>query len=88
MDYQEYVTFQITAKDGSDVEMAVVDEFDYENKHYVAAAVIKDDEILADGIYIYRCIVKGDDFKVEKITRQFEYNKVVEAYMSMQEEEE
>ena len=86
MDYKEYVTFQITAKDGTEVEMAVVDEFDFENKHYVAAAVIKDDEILDEGIYIYRCIVKDDDFKVEKITRQFEYNQVVEAYMNMEEE--
>ena len=28
-EYNEYATFHITAKDGSDVEMAVVDEFDY-----------------------------------------------------------
>ena len=27
-EYREYATFHITAKDGSDVEMAVVDEFD------------------------------------------------------------
>lgn len=29
-EYQEYVTFHVTAKDGFDVEMAVVDEFDFE----------------------------------------------------------
>ena len=34
-EYNEYATFHITAKDGSDVEMAVVDEFDFEDKHYV-----------------------------------------------------
>jgi len=84
METREYVTFHITAKDGSDVEMAVVDEFDYENKHYVAGAVIRDDVIQDDGIYIYRCVMQGDDFKVEKITREFEYNKVVEAYMNME----
>ena len=37
-EYREYATFHITAKDGSDVEMAVVDEFDFENKHYVVGA--------------------------------------------------
>lgn len=83
---KEYVTFHVTAKDGSDIEMAVVDEFDFENKHYVAGAVIEGDTINEDGIYIYRCIVKGDDFVVEKITREFEYKKVAEAYMSMCEE--
>ena len=34
-EFQEYVTFHITARDGSDVELAVVDEFDFEDKHYV-----------------------------------------------------
>ena len=28
-EYMEYVTFHVKAKDGSDVEMAVVDEFDF-----------------------------------------------------------
>ena len=45
-EYREYATFHITAKDGSDVEMAVVDEFDFEDKHYVVGAVVKDDTIL------------------------------------------
>ena len=40
-EYQEYVTFHITARDGSDVEMAVVDEFDFENQHYVVGAVVE-----------------------------------------------
>ena len=83
----EYVTLHVQAKDGSDVEMAVVDEFDFENKHYVVGAVVKDDVIEDDGRYIYRCIIKDDDFTVQKITREFEYNKVVEAYMNMDEEE-
>ena len=86
-EYKEYVTFQVKAKDGSDVEMAVVDEFEFENKHYVVGAVVKEDEISEDGRYIYRSVMKGDDFTVEKITREFEYKKVVQAYMEMDEEE-
>ena len=84
-DEAEYVTFHVTAKDGSDVEMAVVDEFDFENKHYVVGAVVKDDEIDDSGRYIYRAVMDGDDFTVQKITREFEYNKIVEAYMQMEE---
>lgn len=85
-EYNEYVTFHVKAKDGSDVEMAVVDEFEYDKKHYVVGAVVQGDTILDEGRYIYRSVIQGDDFKVEKITREFEYNKVAEAYMNMEEE--
>ena len=85
-EFQEYVTFHVTAKDGSDVELAVVDEFDFEDKHYVVGAVIKDDVIQEDGLYIYRSVIEKDGFRVEKITREFEYKQVVEAYMEMEEE--
>lgn len=86
-DYQEYVTFQITARDGSEVEMAVVDEFDYKKKHYVVACVVKDDTIDESGQYIYQAIVDGDDFKVVKITNAIDYQKIAEAYMQMDQED-
>ena len=86
-EYNEYVTFTVTTKDGSEVEMAVVDEFDFEKKHYVVGALVKDDEIDDNGRYIYKCVMSDGDeeFKVEKITREFEYNRIAEAYMSMEE---
>ena len=84
--FEEYVTFHVTASDGSDVEMAVVDEFDFEDDHYVVGAVIKDDTIDDEGRYIYKSIIKGDTFTVEKIKREFEYKRIAEAYMSMDEE--
>ena len=34
-DYGEYVTFNVTTKDGSEAELALMDEFDFEGKHYV-----------------------------------------------------
>lgn len=82
--YEEYITFHVTAKDGSDVEMAVVDEFDCDHKHYVVGAVVKDDVIDEEGQYIYRCKVQGDDFTAEKITDGKEYEAVVKAYMEME----
>lgn len=84
-EYSEYVTFHVTAKDGSDVELAVVDEFDFENEHYVVGAVIQDDTILDDGRYIYRSVMDGEDFRVEKIKREFDYNRIAQAYMNMEE---
>ena len=84
--FEEYVTFRVTTKDGVDVEMAVVDEFDFENDHYVVGALIKDDTIEEEGRYIYKSVIKGDSFTVEKIKREFDYNRIAEAYMSMDEE--
>lgn len=84
--FEEYVTFHVTTKDGVDVEMAVVDEFDFENEHYVVGALIKDDTIEEEGRYIYKSVIKGDSFTVEKIKREFDYNRIAEAYMSMDEE--
>lgn len=84
-EYQEYVTFNVTAKDGSEVEMAVVDEFDFEEKHYVVGAVVQDDVILDDERYIYLSIIDGDDFNVEKIEEEEEYGRIAEAYLQMEE---
>jgi len=83
--FEEYVTFRVTASDGSDVEMAVVDEFDFEDNHYVVGAVVKDDTIDEEGRYIYKSVIKGDSFTVEKIKREFDYKRIAEAYMSMDE---
>ncbi|MBR2402106.1 MAG: DUF1292 domain-containing protein [Lachnospiraceae bacterium] len=83
--FEEYITFHVTASDGSDVEMAVMDEFDFENEHYVVGAVIKDDTIDDEGRYIYKSVIQGDSFAVEKIKREFDYKRIAEAYMSMDE---
>lgn len=84
-EFDEYITFTVTTKDGSEVEMAVMDEFDFEGKHYVVGAVIKDDIIQDDGRYIYESIVKGDEFSVEKIKREFDYKRIAQAYLEMDE---
>lgn len=82
-DFQEYVTFTVTTKDGNEVEMAVVDEFDFKNKHYVVGALIEGDTINEDGMYIYKSVIRGDDFTVEKITSEVEYKQVAEAYLKL-----
>lgn len=79
----EYVTFHITTKGGRDVEMAVVDEFDIENRHYVVSSVVEDDVIKAEEQYIYRCHVKDDDFTVEPISDPKEFERVARAYSEM-----
>lgn len=80
---QEYITFETTAKDGTVLEMAVVDEFEFDKKHYVAAAVIVDDAINEDELYIYRSVISEDDFSVEPIMDLNEYQKIADAYLKM-----
>ena len=70
---QEYATFTTTTKGGKEIEMAVVDEFEYERKHYVVGAIIEDETINEDGMYIYRSVINGEDFTVEKIDSEAEY---------------
>ena len=82
-EFEEYVTFHIIARDGADVEMAVVDEFDFEKRHYVVGAVVKDDVIDDEGRYIYESHIEGDDFTVQKIKKDFDYRRIAKAYMEI-----
>lgn len=83
-EFQEYTTFYVTAKDGAKVEMAVVDEFEFEHKNYVAAALIEGDTINEEGIYIYKAKIVDDEIVAEKITNKVDYERVVKAYMEME----
>lgn len=83
-EFQEYVTFFVTAKDGSEVELAVVDEFDFEDQHYVVAALVEGDTINDEARYIYLGIVEGDDFTVQKIEDEAEYDRIAQAYLQLE----
>ncbi len=83
-EFMEYTTFHVTAKDGSDVELAVIAEFEFEKKNYVAAARIENDTVSEEGVYIYRVKADGDDFRFEMITDAAEYEKVVNAYLELE----
>ena len=85
-DFKEYATFTVTNKEGEEVELAVVDEFDFEHKHYVVGALIEGDTINEDGFFIYKAKITEDDFTVEKITNKLDYEKISKAYMEMDEE--
>ena len=83
-EFQEYATFVITARDGSEVELAVVDEFEFENKQYVVGAVIEGDTINDEARYIYEAEVKDDELVVKKIAKEFDYNRIANAYLHME----
>ncbi len=83
MNENEFTTFTVTTRDGSEVEMAVVDEFEYKKRYYVAGALIVDDVVKDDEVYIYRMKYTEDDFSVIKIENKIEYQTICRAYMAM-----
>ena len=82
-EFQEYATFTVNTKDGAEVEMAVVDEFEFEGNFYVVGALIKEDVIDEEGRYIYEAVVEGEELTVKKIAKAFDYNRIAQAYMHM-----
>ena len=82
-EYMEFETFMITMSDGKEQECAIVDEFDFEGKHYILAAEIHDDQV-ADGAYLCRAKNEEDGFVVERIETKEEYEKAAKAYYELQ----
>lgn len=83
---KEYVTFTVETMSGDTAELAVLCEFEFEKKVYVAAALVEGDTINTEGVYIYRAKETEDGFKAEKITNHVEYERVVKAYSEMVDE--
>ena len=74
---------KIDVKTNKCLQSCYDNQFEFENKAYVAAALVEGDTVSDEGCFIYRIKVGEDDFKVEKITNQIDYNRVAEAYMEM-----
>jgi len=86
-DFKEYITFNMTTKDGNEIELAVVDEFEFERKTYVVAALVEGDTINEDALFIYRSIIKDEDFTIEKIEDAAEYERISNAYLELDKDE-
>lgn len=81
---KEYITFSDTTSSGRVIELAVMDEFEFEKKFYVVGALVEDDKVNDENLFIYRLLLKGkDDYSVERITDVNEYEKVAKAYVEM-----
>ena len=56
----------------------------YRNVQCGIALVVADDTINDEARYIYLSVIDGDDFTVEKIEKEFEYNRIAQAYLHME----
>ena len=80
---KEYATFVTTNKEGNEIEMAVIDEFEFEHKNYVVGALIENDTVNEEGLFIFKLKEAVEEIKVEKIANSDEYQKIAQAYMEM-----
>lgn len=85
-EYNEYSVFTVTTSKGEQAELAIVDEFDLDGKHYVAAALVVDDTISDEGVYVYRTLKQGEETEYLQIQDPEEYSRVAEAYAAMSED--
>lgn len=80
----EYTVFTVTARDGKEVEMAVIDEFELDGIAYIVSSVVIGDTISDDGMYIYRAGGSKEEFEAVKITSEEEYTRAAEYYLSLE----
>ena len=78
----EFDTFEMEM--GGEVkEFAIVDEFQVESKHYVAAALVVDDTVSNDGCYLFKSVKEDNEICIEKIADKDEYEKVSAVYLEL-----
>ncbi len=81
-DFQVYETVMIAVSDGSEKEFAIIEEFDFEGKHYIVVSPVENNEV-QEGLYIYGAVVTGEELEVSRIEDAEEFAKVSAYYESM-----
>ena len=83
--FEEYDVLTIEVN-GKDVEFAIVDEFDLEDKHYILWSEVVDDEVNEEDVYLFEAKVYGEEIEVNQIPTEEEYNRIAEEYYKLFEE--
>lgn len=83
----EFDTFELELN-GKNMEFAITEEFDFEEKHYILCGEVNGDEINDVEVYLFRAQMDGDEIIVESIETEEEYDRIVEAYYEMTSSEE
>lgn len=74
-----YDTVMIPLSNGQEQEFAIMDEFTFENRHYIAVSVVSGDEI-QEGLYLYRATPVGEQLDISMIDDEEEFEKVTSYY--------
>lgn len=81
----EYDTFTYEFN-GKNMEWAIVDEFDFEEKTYIVCQEVVGDSLSEEGLYLFEGISEGEEITVKNIDSEEEYNRVVDEYLRLCEE--
>ncbi len=82
----EYDTFTYELG-GKTMEWAITEEFEFEGKTYIVCAEVIGDELSDEGLYLFEGISEGEEITVRNIDSEEEYNRVVDAYCNLSEED-
>lgn len=74
-EFKEYDTIMITVSDGREKEFAIIEEFDFEEKHYLVVSPVMNDEV-QDGLYLYRSVETDGALEISQIEDAEEFEKV------------
>ncbi|MBQ8518488.1 MAG: DUF1292 domain-containing protein [Agathobacter sp.] len=86
-DMVEYDTFTYELN-GKTMEWAITDEFEFEGKKYIVCAEVIGDTLSDEGLYLFESVSdEGDEITVRNIESEDEYNRVVDEYCNLSEEE-
>ena len=84
-DMVEYDTFTYELN-GKTMEWAITEEFEFEGKTYIVCAEVIGDALSDEGLYLFEGISEGEEITVRNIDSEEEYNRVVDAYCELSEE--
>lgn len=79
--FQEYDTVMIPLSSGKEQEFAIMEEFDFEDSHYIVVSPVMNDEI-QEGCYVYRCVETDDELEISRIEDAAEFEKVIAYFES------
>ena len=78
-EYKEYDTVMIRLSNGRDQEFAIMDEFDFEENHYIVVSAVINEEI-QEGLYIYRAVESDGELEISRIENAGEFERVSAYY--------
>lgn len=70
-----YDTVMIPISTGEEKEFAIMNEFDFEEQHYIVVSPVEGDEIL-DDCYVYQAVEAEDGLEISQIEDEEEFAKV------------
>lgn len=74
-----YDTVMIPVSNGSEQEFAIMEEFDFEEQHYIVVSPVVNEEI-QEGCYLYHAAETEEGLEISRIEDEEEFAKVSEYF--------